>query len=151
MERLTMFKSLAFGVGLAAVSACSDRAARLPLPAFTRTPGLPGFIVECRNTTDRPISRTDGPVKALRLDGVLIKSKGSLGSVPGGFPPDVPPGETWKHVVVLHPDSVTRTSSSMGLELGMLKTDWGVPLGKGRHTVAFQCAGEWTADVSFDW
>jgi hypothetical protein len=22
---------------------------------------------------------------------------------------------------------------------------------RGRHTVAFQCAGEWTADVSFDW
>ena len=30
------------------------------------------------------------------------------------------------------------------------KTDWGVPMEKGSHTVAFQCAGEWTAEVSFD-
>ena len=145
-----MLKAVAVVVGLAAVSACSDPAPRLPPPVFTRTPGLPGFIVECRNMTERAISPVDS-IKALRLDGAIIKSKGSIGSVPGGFPPDVPPGKTWHHVVVLHPGSVTGTSSSMGMEPGMLKTDWGVPLGKGRHTVAFQCAGEWTAEVSFDW
>lgn len=69
----------------------------------------------------------------------------------GGLPPDVPPGKRWNYVVVLHPDKATRTSTGMGLEPGTLKTDWGVPLEKGRHTVAFQCAGEWTADASFEW
>lgn len=146
---MTLFKDFAVVLALAAASACSDPAANLPAPVFTRSAGLPGFVVECRNTTDRPMSRVDA-IQALRLDGAVMASQGGIGSLLGGPPPDVAPGKTWNHVVVLHPDRITRTSS-VGLEPGTLMKNWAVPLGKGRHTVAFQCAGEWTADVSFDW
>ena len=132
-----------------ASSACAPAAqARLPAPVFTRAMGLPTFIVKCRNMTNGPISPVD-PIKALRLDGTSIESKGSIGSILGGLPPDVAPGETWNYMIVLHPDTVFRTSN-IGLEPGMLKKDWGVPMDRGRHTVAFQCAGEWTAEASFD-
>ena len=135
-------------LALAATSACGHPAARLAAPVFTPTMGLPAFIVECRNRTDRPISPVD-PIKALRLDGATIESRGSIGSLLGGYPPDVAPGRTWNYMIVLHRGAVTRTSN-FGLEPGMLKRDWGVPMEKGNHTVAFQCAGEWTAETSFD-
>lgn len=66
-----------------AVSACSTPATRLPVPVFTRTFGLPAFVVECRNTTVRPISPVDA-ITTLRLDGVIITSPGTLGSYLGG-------------------------------------------------------------------
>ena len=135
-------------LALAAASACVQPGARLAAPVFTPTMGLPAFIVECRNTTDRPISPVN-PIGALRLDGATIKSRGSIGSLLGGYPPDVAPGKTWNYMIVLHPGTVTRTSN-VGLQPGMFKTDWGVPMEKRPHTVAFQCAGEWTAEVSFD-
>ena len=148
---MMMAKSLALAVALTAAAACSPPAASLPAPVFTRAFGPPGFVIECRNSTDQPITRIENSITALRLDGEIIQSRGSIGSVLGGLPPDVPPGQKWNYVVVLHPDKVVRTSSGMGLEPGTLKTDWAVPLKKGRHTVAFQCAGDWTADASFEW
>ena len=146
-----MFKRRAVAVALTAAAACSAPTASLPAPVFTRTLGLPGFVIECRNSTDRPITRIENSITALRLDGEIIQSRGGIGSVLGGLPPDVPPGQKWNYVVVLHPNKVVRTSSGVGLETGTLKKDWAVPLKKGRHTVAFQCAGDWTADASFEW
>ena len=135
---------------LAALLACS-RSLTLPPAVFTETTAYPGFIVECRNTTTQPVSPLR-PIGALRLDGVVIAPTGFIGSLLGGVPPDVPPGGSFNHRVILHPDTITRTSS-VGLEDTGAKrqTDWAVPLSKGRHSVAFQCLGTWTKEVSFKW
>jgi len=143
-----VFSVITVVLAFAAASACGRSAARLEAPAFTPMMGLPAFIVECRNTTDGPISPVN-PIDALRLDGATIRSQGTVGSLLGGYPPDVAPGKRWNYMIVLHPGTVTRTSN-VGLKPGMFKTDWGVPMEKGSHTVAFQCAGEWTAETSFD-
>ena len=142
--------SIAVALAFAALAACS-RSLTLPPPVFTETTVYPGFIVECRNTTAQPVSPLN-PIAALRLDGAVIAAQGFIGSRLGGAPPDVPPGGTFKHRVILHPDKLTSTSSS-GLEGTGAKrqTDWAVPLTKGRHSVAFQCLGIWTKEVSFRW
>lgn len=134
----------------AALAAC-DPTPALPPPLVIRTAAYPDFVVECRNTTARPVSPT-APITALRLDGVVIASKGSIGSYLGGMPPHVAPGGTFKHRVILHPDTITRTSSQ-GLEGtgARLQTDWAIPLSKGRHSVAFQCLDNWTDAVTFEW
>jgi hypothetical protein len=130
--------------------ACST-SSTLPPAVFISTTAYPTFIVECRNTTARPVSPSN-PIAALRLDGQVIATKGSIGSYLGGVPPDVPPGETFRHGVILHPDKISRTSSA-GLEDtgAQFHTNWAVPLSKGRHSVAFQCLGAWTQPVSFLW
>jgi len=122
----------------------------LPPAVFTETTAHPGFIVECLNTTAQPVSPLHS-IAALRLDGTVIASKGVIGSG-GGAPPDVLPGERFKHRVILHPDKITITSN-VGLEYSgaQRQTDWAVPLAKGPHSVAFQCLGNWTKEVSFRW
>lgn len=145
-----MMRNLPLVLGLAAAAACAGPPA-LPPPVFTRTTGLPGFVVECRNTTDRAMSPSQS-VAALRLDGVVTKSRGSIGSFPGGVPTDVSPGGSWKVLVVLHPGTVNHSNSIGLIGTGaMLQADWGVPLSKGQHTVAFECAGNWSEAVSFGW
>lgn len=40
-------------------------------------------------------------IGALRLNGVTIERPPEIGSLLGGPPPDVAPGQTWEHLVVL--------------------------------------------------
>ena len=145
-----MFRPLVTVLVLAPLAACSDPVPALPAPVFTRATGVPGFIVECRNTAERPLSPVE-QLGALRLDGAVIEARGGIGSLLGGFPPDVPPGQTWKVVVVLHPGKVVGTVRTLEFPPRVQRVDRAVPLIKGRHRVAFQCAGEWTEEVAFDW
>ena len=141
---------LALSLGSIFAAGCSnthDRAL-LPKPTYSEAAGLPGFLIECRNSGTEPVSPVSG-VTALRVDGRVIESRGRVGSLPGGPPADVRPGHTWTHLVVLTP---SKMGISGGPTLGAsLRTDWPVSIGNGEHIVAFRCAGNWTEPVRFQW
>ncbi|HEX6974432.1 MAG TPA: hypothetical protein VF147_08525, partial [Vicinamibacterales bacterium] len=59
-------------------------------------------------------------------------------------------GGRWTYVVVLHPGTV-HTTSRVELQGDVAAINRGVPLERGAHRVAFQCAGRWTAELPFEY
>lgn len=58
------------------------------------------LLIDCRHTSSEPVSPLFA-IGALRLNGVTIERPPEIGSLLGGPPPDVAPGQTWEHLVVL--------------------------------------------------
>ena len=143
-------RRIALSLASIVAAGCSNthNGALLSKPTYSEAAGLPGFLVECRNSGTEPVSPILA-VTALQLDGHVIESRGSIGSLIGGPPADVPPGHTWTHLVVLTP---SKMGMSGGTTLGAsLRIDWPVSIGSGEHTVAFKCAGNWSEPVGFAW
>jgi hypothetical protein len=124
----------------------------LAAPQYVSTLAYPAFLVECRNETPEPMDPAFS-LEALRLDRQDIRSKALLGSFLGGFPGPVPPGGSWKVLVELRPETSGFRTSLTGNDGtdALFRVSWPVALARGAHTVAFQCAGEWTREAAFNW
>ena len=106
------------------------------------------FWIECRNTTGHPVeSRTGNWIESYRVDGVEPHEGGRGGS--GGSHP-IPAGALWRGVFAIAnamtpPNAKTNSQGSDG---GMVT--W-ISLTPGHHTLAVQCVGAWSDDISFFW
>lgn len=146
--RITM-RYLCILSGALLIAGCSSAArARLPPPAFELVNGLPAFVVECHNTSGKPVNFSTQPT-ALRLDGKIIDMRQSVGSFLGGLPADIEPGQAWTTRIVLHPRGEERSGDiSSG---SLITSHQPVDLQLGEHSLAVECVGNWSASTSFEW
>jgi hypothetical protein len=117
-------------------------------PYFSHAEDGPGFVVECRNPTQAPLSSRDSAWgQQLRIDGqVLGEPEGVLGS---GAVHEVRAGDTWRGLIVLLQSPMSPTSSR-GPAI-MVKRYRRLQLASGPHTFAVQCHGVWSQDFQFYW
>ena len=108
-------------------------------PLFDRLYGGPAFFVECRNTSGQTLIWRD----SLRVDGVVVP--GSSGPLTMG----AAPGETWRGIFALRQSNRSFTSA---LKFGaIVKSEYGVAIREGKHTIAVRCGGVWSDDITFFW
>jgi hypothetical protein len=131
------------------VTVCAS--AKPQLERYPTTDGMVAFLVTATNTTKDSLRvRTDGRCSA-RVDGTVQAnpSRGGSGSLH-----DVAPGESWKELVRLI-DGVTVPTSQRPKNpdpkniVGNVRMP--VQLTPGKHVIAFNCGGEWSDDLAFDW
>jgi hypothetical protein len=108
--------------------------------------GAVAFVVECRNGTSKPVRPGAEQTVQMWLDGSLYHSPG-YGHM-GGLSAPIPPDETWRELVNLQPPvgASGRTFSGLANE-----TFVSMDLAPGRHSVAFECGGARSDDVTFFW
>src|SRR5690242_10078531 len=107
-------------------------------PLFDPLYGGPAFFVECRNTSSQTLEWRE----SLRIDGaVLPDSHGPLtmGAVPG---------ETWRGILALRQSNRSFTALKFG---AVVKSERAVKISDGKHTIAVQCGGVWSDDITFFW
>ena len=122
------------------------------IPAFTPRESAPAFVVGCHN---RSASAIPWPtIRKIRLDGrdreLVGGIAGSLLGAPGErF--EVAPGAIHRVLFVLSPGTES-TSSSPGQGLGArVRQGWILPITPGRHRLAIECLGQWSAEIAFVW
>jgi hypothetical protein len=117
-------------------------------PFFDRIDDGPAFFVVCRNTTDQEISSEVSVwMRSLRLDGTIVSDNSN--EFGPGLNTQVAPGESWRGIIALRQST---QSFFPAVKFGALKRYTRVlPLSQGRHTIAIQCAGVWSADFEFYW
>jgi len=114
--------------------------------------GGPAFFIECRNTTNAPVS-SGSPAwarsrSAVRLDGTVLEES-SGGLIGPGLTTDIQPGAMWRGIIEL-PQSEFGQSSAVALGANV-RAPLIVPLNTGRHTIAVRCSDVWSDDVAFYW
>ena len=116
-------------------------------PFFDRVDDGPAFFVDCRNASGRTLSSGAAIwTRSVRIDGKLVPDDGHALQ---GLTMEVPPGEFWRGIIVF-PQSQRPFLS--GPTFGALsRRDRPVPLSEGKHTIAVQCGGEWSDEISFYW
>ena len=116
-------------------------------PFFSTLEGGPAFMVECRNTTGRPIM-SNAPFweMAYRVDGKSPKPRGQIG--PGlGVP--IQAGEPWRGILSLRqvePDEYPATALGANVRATELE-----PIRAGLHTITIRCGGTWSEETPFYW
>lgn len=117
-------------------------------PLFSQPPRGPAFLVECRNMSGAPVASSSSlwPLSdgAIRVDGRPIPGGARAW---GGLDPDVRPGSLWAGVFELV-QAPGRPGGWRSREPHIYSSVV-LPLGPGRHTVAFRCGGVWSAEVVF--
>jgi len=119
-------------------------------PFFDRLDDGPAFFVECRNTSGQALS--SGAVvwrEALRIDGAVVPDPPRFSGTLPGLTTDVAPGETWRGILALRQSNGSFTPA---VKFGALLRDARVlSINEGKHTIAVQCGGVWSDDVTFYW
>ncbi len=115
-------------------------------PFFSTLEGSPAFMVECRNTTDRPIM-SNAPFwdMAYRVDGRSPKPRGEIGPGLGG--PIA--GDPWRGILSLRqaePNEYPATALGANVRATELE-----PISAGRHTISIRCGGIWSEETQFYW
>jgi len=119
-------------------------------PFFDRLDDGPAFFVECRNTSGRALS-SGATVwrEALRIDGTVVPAPGRFNETLPGLTMDVAPGETWRGILALRQSNGSFTPA---VKFGALLREARVfSIREGKHTVAVQCGGVWSDDLTFYW
>jgi len=113
--------------------------------------GGPAFFIECRNTTNAPVS--SGSLtwaisrSAVRLDGTVLEESG--GRIGPGLTADIQPGAMWRGIIELRQSA---SGQSREVALGAnVRAPLILPLSPGRHTIAVLCSGVWSDDLAFYW
>ena len=111
----------------------------------------PAFLIECRNTTNAPVSSSSltwaFSRNAVRVDGTVLEESG--GRIGPGLSTDIQPGEMWRGIIEL---SQSGSGQSREVALGAnVRAPLIVPLSAGRHTIAVRCSGAWSDDLAFYW
>lgn len=120
-------------------------------PMFMSDDG-PAFFIECRNTTNAPVS-SGSPTwafvrSAVRLDGTVLKEL-SGGRIGPGLTMDIQPGAMWRGIIELRQSA---SGQSRAVAFGAnVRAPLTVPLSAGRHTIAVRCSGAWSDDLVFYW
>jgi hypothetical protein len=113
--------------------------------------GGPAFFIECRNTTNAPVS-SGSPIwafsrSAVRLDGTVLEESG--GRIGPGLTVDIQPGAMWRGIIELRQSA---SGQSLAVALGAnVRAPLNVPLSAGRHTIAVRCSNAWSDDLPFYW
>jgi hypothetical protein len=116
-------------------------------PFFDRVDDGPAFFIQCRNPSGQTLS-SGAKVwrEAIRIDGAVVPEPFELGP---GLTMDVPPGETWRGILALRQ---SKSSFYPAVKFdAMVRSVREVALGEGKHTIAVQCGGVWSDDITFYW
>jgi hypothetical protein len=112
---------------------------------------VPAFFVECRNTSNTPVS--SGSLtwafvnNAVRLDGTILQDSG--GRIGPGLTMDIQPDGMWRGIIELRQSP---SGQSWAVAFGAnVRAPLTVPLNAGRHTIAVRCSDTWSDDVIFYW
>lgn len=119
-------------------------------PFFSPQQGGPSFFVECRNSGTKALDPMALLTGAVRIDGKLHPVEGIGGSMLGGPPPPVAPGQSWREILILDQTEGRAGVSSAVFGAGgrMARS---IPLSSGAHRVSFQCGDAWSKEVRFFW
>jgi len=116
-------------------------------PFFDRVDDGPAFFTQCRNTGGATLSSGAKLWReAIRIDGAVVLEPFERGP---GLTMDVPPGETWQGILALRQ---SHSSFFPAVKFGaMVRSVREVALLEGKHTIAVQCGGVWSDDITFYW
>jgi hypothetical protein len=133
-------KSIAASLLLLAGSVFAQQPSKPQIsPLFDPLYDGPAFFVECRNTSGQTLAWRE----SLRVDGVVLPD--SHGPLTMG----AAPGETWRGILGLRQSNRSFTSA---LKFGaIVKSERAVAISEGKHTIAVQCGGVWSDDITFFW
>lgn len=115
---------------------------------FNRIDDGPAFLVNCRNTTPLPLSSAS-PVwtEVIRLDGTVVpEPAGRLGP---GLVTDVQPGSVWRGIIAFRQSA--RNYYPAPKFGALLRAARDLHLAAGAHTLAVQCNGVWSDEITFYW
>ena len=128
---------------------------RVPGSGFRKPTVMPlltdarAFVVEVPNTSGRPLHVETFGRCQMRIDGTEVAKTNPSGS---GAGITVDPGASWREIVRLVDVPVTgRRIPNPAPSLIVGNQALVVHLATGRHTVAFACGGDWSAEVAFYW
>lgn len=108
---------------------------------FSNDSSGPAFWIECSNSSGQSMRRVGRWVQSYRLDGVEPPPSGSGGS---GGPETIAPGDVW-HGAFLFSNTKTKSEGADAAHTVSAVVT------RGRHTIAVQCMGAWSDDISFFW
>jgi hypothetical protein len=106
-------------------------------PFFSVSEGF-GFVVECRNSSDRVISSPSA--SAIRIDGVEQRPP----DIYMGATSEIKPGDSWQELVTI--GASTRTTKSAGYRS---RRHINTQLQAGRHRISFSCGLPASEEIVF--
>jgi hypothetical protein len=121
-------------------------------PYFDRIDDGPTFMLECQNTDKVKISSLDSRWPMIGQNTVRIDETTSPDFTPdwgATLSTDVAPGATWKGIFALRQSSKNYYPA---VRFGAI-TRFAVThqISPGQHTIAVQCYGVWSDDLTFYW